>query len=113
MIPSIIIMALAFYWLMRESNWLRIRLAQYTTYKTAIDPALLERVNANLDATNKTLRELTRRYEAIKPTSPPILQLPIGYPILQLDTIHYKPSQFETLDIPELKGELNIICKRC
>ncbi len=111
MIPSIIIICLSFYWLMRESDWLRIRLEQYSNYRTGVDPALLERVNANLDATNKTVRELAHRYEP--PTSQPILQLPIGYPILQLDTIHYKPSQFETLDIPELKGELNIVCKRC
>ena len=79
MIPTLIIMALAFLWLGYETDWLRVRLL------------------------------------VGKPASKGILLLPAGKveTVLLLDTIHYKPSQFEQLDIPETNGELNIVCKRC
>ncbi len=34
-------------------------------------------------------------------------------PVLLLDTVHYKPSEFTPLDMPEFIGKLNINCKRC
>ena len=79
MIPTLIITVLAFYWLLKETDWLRIRLP------------------------------------IGKPTISKTLLLPAGKvnPVLLLDTIHYKPSQFVPLDIPDTTGSLNIICKRC
>ncbi len=77
MIATLIIIAIAFYWLLRETDYLRVRL-------------LVGKVN------NKTL----------------LLTAGKDKPVLLLDTIHYKPSQFTPLDIPELTGELNIICER-
>ena len=78
MIPTLIIMALAFLWLGYETDWLRVRLL------------------------------------VGKPASKGILLLPAGKvdPVLLLDTVHYKPSRFEPLDMPATTGELNIVCKR-
>lgn len=49
-----------------------------------------------------------------KPSTSKVLLLsaPTTKPVLLLDTIHYKPSEFELLDMPETTGSLNIICKR-
>jgi hypothetical protein len=80
MIPAILILALAFGWLLYETNFMRVRLP------VGSKPA------------NKTL--LLTQGE-VKPQ-----------PLL-LDTVHYKPSQFEPLDMPEFTGSLNIVCKRC
>ncbi len=76
MIPAIVLIAIAFGWLLYETDFMRVRLP-------------VSKV------TNKTLL------------------LPAGKPILLLDTVHYKPSEFVTLDMPETTGSLNIVCRRC
>ncbi len=79
MIATLLVVTLAFLWLLKETDWLRIRLP------------------------------------AGKPIVKKVLLLPAGNikPVLLLDTIHYKPSQFEPLDMPDTTGGLNIICRRC
>ncbi len=84
MLATIIIVSLALAWLGWESNWLTIRLP----YGATSHPALL-----------------------LAP-EPARLALPAANPVLLLDTVHYKPSQFIPLDMPETTGSLNIICKR-
>jgi hypothetical protein len=47
-----------------------------------------------------------------KPSPDKTLELPASKPMLLLDTVRFKPSEFKTLDIPEFTGDVNIVCKR-
>lgn len=94
MILTILTIALAFYWLLRETDCLRIRLLIGD----------LPKIDA-LQCENKPLKLEARHI---------IPLLPASKPVLLLDTIHVKfnPSEFIPLDIPETTGDMNIIAKR-
>ncbi len=77
MIATLCFTALAFLWLLKETDWLTVRLPMGRAVNTKV------------------------------------LLLPAGKPVLLLDTVHYKPTQFEPVDMPEMTGSLNIVCKRC
>jgi len=74
MIATIIIIALAFIWLAKETDYLRVRL-ETTEYQRAKQG----KVNASTETEKPSL---------------------------------YKPTEFTPLDIPEMTGSLNIICKK-
>ncbi len=84
MIPTIIIVSIALAWLMVESDFLRVDLMgnQQTTKLKLIQCPV------------KTL------------------ELTMPKPLLMLDTVHFKPSLFEALDMPEFTGDVNIVCRR-
>ncbi len=93
MIATILIVGIALAWLGYESDWLTIRLP----YGATSQPASL------------LTPETTRATMPAKP-NPVLLLTTVKY--LLLDTVHYKPSQFIPLDMPETTDSLNIICKR-
>lgn len=83
-IISLSVVALALVWLGFETDWLRVNLAY-------------SRINP------KTLLFCAGAIP---------LSLSAPSPVLLLDTVHFKHSEFVPLDMPELSGSLNIVCRR-
>ncbi len=102
MIPALLTIALAFTWLLLETQYLTIRLP-YGKASPEIDDALTLRINA------KSMLDYDLSIAGL-PKPLPIESKP---PTLLLDTYHNKPSEFTQLDIPDTTGTLNINCKRC
>jgi len=84
MIPTIIIVALAFAWLLHETDFLRIRL-ESTEYQKS--KAIESKSEGIKDLTNDNVSS-------------------------ESDKTPYKPTVFIPLEMPELTGTLNIMCKR-
>jgi hypothetical protein len=106
MITTIAVIGMAMFWLGYETNWFTIRLpyGKANTPKYPDNPlendALQSKSNGVKDGVNSlSLPE-------------PILMLAEVKPVLLLDTAHFKPSLFETLDMPEFTGKINIVCER-
>ena len=77
MLISLSLIAIAFIWLLLETDFLRIRLP--------------------MGASKPVIKSLPA---------------PIIEPVLLLDTAHDTPTEFETLEMPETSGEVNILCVR-
>lgn len=82
MIAMLIIIGLAFAWLLYETDFMRIRLESTEFQKSKAMTAKSEGIDSCLNSTVPT------------------------------DTEPYKPSVFTPLDMPETTGNLNILCKR-
>ncbi len=96
MIPSIIIIGIAFAWLMAESDWLRIDLM------------------GNPQKLNNPMLLLACPIKRLGLPAPKAIIMVTPAPIIPklLDTVHFKPSVFEALDMPEFTGDVNILCRR-
>lgn len=81
MIATIIILAIAFTWLLKETDLLRVRL-ESTEYQRAV----IAQGKVNHDVNHDTEAEAENR-------------------------IPYKPSEFVPADMPEFTGKLNIVCQ--
>jgi hypothetical protein len=88
-IISLSIIALALVWLGYETKYFTIRLESYEYQK------------------DQTLQS---KSSGIETSASVILPTP---PDTTEPATPYKPSDFTPLDMPELTGNLNIICKRC
>ncbi len=108
MIIASIILALAFAWLGIETDWLTIRLpygkamvnisADFTTSPAKID---------TLQCPDMPLKTSSNGI-----VSPLLLSSGKVNSVLLLDTYHIKPTEFTTLDMPDMSGSLNVLCKR-
>ncbi len=85
---------IAIFWLLIETDWLRIRLPYGSTNKSVLN----EMVHADLSITDTE-----------EPVSPAPQPLTDHY--ISKDTTPYTPSVFVQSEIPTLDGELNISCK--
>ncbi len=102
MIPTIIIVGAAMIWLGFESEWLMINLMGQSDPMVTIARKML-----CLPAPKVTTHTLETQYSVIVTPAPAIPKL--------LDTVHFKPSTFQVLDMPETMGDteaLNILCRR-
>jgi len=81
MIAAIILIGIAFTWLLKETDYLRIRL-ESTEYQKAV----IAQGKVNHDVNHDTETETE-------------------------NTTPYKPSEFVPADMPEFTGKLNIVCQ--
>ena len=72
MIITLTVIAIALFWLLKETDYLRIRLETTEYQAMKIKPEIVTHDNT--------------------------------------PEVHYKPSQFTPLDMPDFTGKLNIIC---
>ncbi len=88
MIATLTIIGVAFYWMLRETDWLRIRLesTEYQRQQLAI--------KAKREFGNMPMGKVKDMPEDTETVS------------------LYQPSQFTPLDLPATTGDLNIICEK-
>ena len=82
MIATILIVALAFTWLLIETDFLRVRLATHEYQKNEALQSKFNGINTGMNSNHHD------------------------------NGIPYKPADFTLLDMPEMAGNLNILCQR-
>ena len=90
---------LAFYWLARETDWLRIRLL--------VGPEAPKILTLAPDDSQFLAKDIC--HEPIK-TAPKLLAAPA--PMLLIEAPHYHASDFTPLDMPDFTGTFQILCVR-
>lgn len=91
MIATILIVGLAFAWLLLETNWLRVRLP------VSGNGGNIEALQSNSEAVAPAVNGIVFR-DTIPKTQP--------------DALPFEPSRFTSLDMPDTIGTLNILCER-